>query len=98
MSDGNAVVGTSNGELILINKNCEFIKIVDTSLVNNCNIECIIPYSKGFIVAGDNFTIYFYEATFDEQTIYARTKTVMVNNLHKEKKNLTIFQGKKCQH
>ena len=66
------------GELLLVNSNCEFIKLVDQSLVNKCNIECIIPYSKGFVVAGENLNLYFYEATFDEKTHYVKTKTVIV--------------------
>ena len=61
-----------------MNSECEFLKLIDTGLLNNCRIECIVPCAKGFIVAGENLTIYFYDAIFDDETYYTRSKTITV--------------------
>jgi hypothetical protein len=62
LTDGNLILGTDKGELIyLIAHNMEMKYILPTSPMDDMIIECMIPFSKGFIIGGNNATIYVYE-------------------------------------
>jgi hypothetical protein len=78
LTDGNCIVATANGDLILLNSNCEFQCVLKDSPGQNYHIESIVPYSRGFIVGGDNLTIHFYEPEFENDLGYRRTQTLTV--------------------
>ena len=62
LNDQSMIIGTDQGELLLFNQQCEFKMILPQSPRNEAfSIECLIPYSKGFLVGGQDCTVLIYE-------------------------------------
>eukprot|EP00357_Protocruzia_adherens_P031581 CAMPEP_0115039386 /NCGR_PEP_ID=MMETSP0216-20121206/43998_1 /TAXON_ID=223996 /ORGANISM="Protocruzia adherens, Strain Boccale" /LENGTH=1374 /DNA_ID=CAMNT_0002420017 /DNA_START=19 /DNA_END=4143 /DNA_ORIENTATION=- len=73
LSDGKIIVGTEAGELLLLDNSGEYKQCLSSSPFDGWGIECIVPWSKGFIVGGDNATLYIYERnTEDPKNPYQR--------------------------
>jgi WD40 repeat protein len=60
MPDGRLVIGTDNGEIIIFDSACEFRGYVTVGL-DNWRVECILPYSRGFLVAGEDASVHIFE-------------------------------------
>jgi len=67
---GRLIVTTEQGEIMLCETSGEYMSFIGDSLLNNFNIQCIIPFSRGFIVGGDNGMIYCYERIDDPKKPY----------------------------
>ena len=61
LRDENLIIGTDQGELLLFNNNWEYKSVLNSSPYDGFPIEVMLPYSRGFLVAGVNATIYQYE-------------------------------------
>ncbi|EAR92035.2 WD40 domain protein (macronuclear) [Tetrahymena thermophila SB210] len=71
LQDGYMVIGTDMGEILLFQPSCEFKTILASSPKNEqFAIQCIQPYSKGFLVGGKECTILFYEKDVDLKNPY----------------------------
>lgn len=67
--DGRLVVGTDNGEILIFNQ------AMDYSGPLTCNLEnwsalCIIPYSNGFLVGGEEGKIAIFERNPDDARLH----------------------------
>jgi len=83
LNDGNLILATDKGELIyVVTHNMEVKYVLPTSPFDEMTIECIIPFSKGFIVGGNKATIYVYEKhEVDKKHQYVRVdKKIQVPN------------------
>jgi len=68
MSDGKLVLCTEAGEIILCETDGSFLAFIEDSPVSEgFVIECIVAFSRGFIVAGDG-QIYAYEKADSEKS------------------------------
>jgi len=76
LHDGNLILGTDRGELIYITThNMEMKYVLPTSPFDEMVIECMIPFSKGFVIGGSNATIYIYEKhEVDKKHQYVRVE------------------------
>ena len=72
LTDGNVIIGTATGELILLNNNCEFQTVLPESPFNDWRVESITVYSKGFIVGGEGLKIFMYERDLEGDSHYKR--------------------------
>ena len=68
------VVGTAKGDILVCNMNGEFIIQIPDSpglrMDDGIRIDCIEPYSRGLIVAGEHGMIFPFEATSNENQVY----------------------------
>lgn len=56
------IMGTNMGELLIFSVDClNYKQTLSSSLMEGKGIECIISYSKGFIVGSNNCSVYVYE-------------------------------------
>jgi hypothetical protein len=70
MTDGRLIVCTEVGEIILIETDGSYLgAIMDDSIEPGFKIECVIPFGRGFIIAG-NGLIYAFEKTEDSSQPY----------------------------
>ena len=70
MHDGRLVIGTEIGELILLETDGSYMAYISDSPVGDeFKIECIVSFSRGFIIAGEGL-IYVYERTEDPRNPY----------------------------
>ena len=93
--DGNLILATDKGELIyVIAHNMEMKYVLPTSPMEEITIECMIPYSKGFIVGGSNATIYVYEKhDVEKKNQYVRIdRKVQVPNNYSQVISMTLLQ------
>ena len=64
------VVATAKGDILVCKMDGEFLILVPDSpglqLEDGLRIECITPYSRGLILAGQDGTIFAFEATSNE--------------------------------
>jgi hypothetical protein len=44
--------------------------------VGDFKIECIVPFSRGFLIAGDNGVVYAYERTEDSKNPYRKINSL----------------------
>eukprot|EP00033_Pygsuia_biforma_P003159 GCRY01003467.1.p1 GENE.GCRY01003467.1~~GCRY01003467.1.p1 ORF type:complete len:1179 (+),score=364.32 GCRY01003467.1:161-3697(+) len=72
LTDERVVAGTEEGELILFEMG-EFKAILPQPPVDGLSVDCIVPYTKGFICGGDNGIVGLYEKT-DDKDYYTRAK------------------------
>lgn len=61
LKDDNMIVGTDQGELLLFNNSWEFRTVLTSSPFDGFPIETIIACKRGFLIGGQNCTIYQYE-------------------------------------
>ena len=65
LKDENLVIGTEQGELMLFNNSFELKSILSCSLFDGLGIECLVPYSKGFLAGANNGVVYIFEKKND---------------------------------
>jgi len=93
--DGNLILATDKGELIYVTAhNMEMKYVLATSPMDEMTIECIIPFSKGFIVGGSNGSIYIYEKhEVEKKNQYVRIeKKVQVPNNYSKVISMALLQ------
>ena len=66
-NDCKLLVGTDAGEILLLDQNCDFKTLIQTSPLEGWSINVLQTYSKGFLVAGEDATIYLYERNEDQK-------------------------------
>lgn len=71
---GRLVVCTENGEIMVCETSGEYMAFVHDSPKDNFKIECIVPYSRGFLIGGENGCIFAYERVEDSKNPYRRIK------------------------
>jgi WD40 repeat protein len=70
MHDGRLVVCTEVGEIIVLETDGSYSAFVpDSPVENEFKIECIVAFSRGFIIAGDGL-IYAFEKSEDPRIPY----------------------------
>ena len=67
---GRLVLCTDNGEIMLLDTTGEYMAFVNESPMDNFKIVCIVPFSRGFIIGGENGVVYAYERTEDARNPY----------------------------
>lgn len=76
-------VCTENGDIIICDENAEFLNLLADSPNKKLNQpwkpECITSYSKGFIVGGENCTIFVYKSTNDNQNPFELVQKFCIN-------------------
>lgn len=79
--DGKLVVGTDSGEILLCDQNCEY-RGYFTSGMESWSVLCILPYSNGFLVGGEEARVVMFERNTDDLRLhYARSqKSISVTN------------------
>lgn len=69
---GRLIVCTEQGEIMLLETSGEYMAFVHESPVGDFKIECIVPFSRGFLIALDNGLVYAYERTEDPKNPYRK--------------------------
>jgi hypothetical protein len=87
---GRLIVCTEQGEIMLMEANGEFLAFITESPMDNFNIRCIAPFSRGFLIAGDNGTIHTYERVEDPKFPYKRSKRPLTINLDQNQIGMAI--------
>lgn len=79
--DGKLVVGTDSGEILLCDQNCEY-RAYFTSGMESWSALCIIPFSNGFLVGGEEARVVMFERNTDDLRMhYTRSqKSICVSN------------------
>ena len=57
---------------MLLETSGEYMAFVQESPVGEFKIECIVPFSRGFLIAGDNGLVQAYERTEDTRNPYRK--------------------------
>jgi len=76
LPDGRLIVCTDQGEIMLLEGSGDYKMLLAESPGEGFYIECIITYSKGFIIAGENGQIMIYEKKEDPKNPYLRIATL----------------------
>ena len=63
--DGKLVVGTDSGEIIFLDQNCEYRTYMTTGM-ESWSALCIVPFSNGFLVGGEEARVVMFERTSDD--------------------------------
>jgi len=95
LNDGNLVLVTDRNELIyVITHNMEMKFLLPSPPLEEMTIECIIPFSKGFIIGGDKASIMIYERREnDKKNPYERSgKKIQVPHNLSKVISLTLLQ------
>lgn len=72
MPDGRLIICTDQGEIMLLEGTGDYKMLLSESPGDGFFIECIITYSKGFIIGGDNGQIMIYEKSEEPKNPYHR--------------------------
>ena len=72
------ILCTENGEIMLLENSGEFISFISHSPMNGFKIQCIIPYSKGFLIGGESGEILIYEKSEDVRHPYVKRKSIVI--------------------
>ena len=78
------VVINTKGDIIVCQMSGEFQAYVRDSPFAQ-RLECILPYSRGFYIGGQDGRIYQYESTPDENVIYELTSEIKFEDREKFK-------------
>jgi WD40 repeat protein len=78
---GRLILCTEAGEIMLLETSGEYMAFVgeSPSLINSgldFKIECIVPFSRGFLIALDNGLVYAYERTEDPRNPYRKINQI----------------------
>lgn len=76
--DGKLILCTDQGEIMLLESQGEYKMLLTESPGDGFHIECIITYSKGFIIAGENGQIMIYERSEEPKNPYHRIATLVI--------------------
>ena len=63
---------------MLLENSGEYISFIKQSPMNNFRIQCIISYSKGYIIGGSNGYIMVYEKVEDQKLHYVLRKSIEI--------------------
>ena len=79
--DGKLVIGTDAGEILLCDQNCEYRGYL-TSGMESWSVLCILPYSNGFLVGGEEARVVMFERNPEDLRMhYGRSqKSISVTN------------------
>jgi WD40 repeat protein len=77
MPDGRLIVCADQGEIMLLESNGDYKMLLGESPGENFHIECIITYTKGFIIGGENGQIMIYEKSEEPKNPYHRIATLV---------------------
>jgi WD40 repeat protein len=90
LNDGKLVVGTDSGELLLLDEQCEYKSSISTG-IEAWSAYCIIPYSKGFLVGGDESRILIFENNPEDlRRPYVRSQKSLSVDKHPISKILSL--------
>eukprot|EP00435_Cladocopium_sp_Y103_P054490 s1205_g17.t1 len=78
LHDDKMLVGADNGDLLLFDNAGEFQTVLPTSPGEPRAATCVIPFSKGFIIGGDDGRIRIYEKSDEPKEIYRQSKVLQV--------------------
>ena len=78
MSEDRIVVGTDNGELLVIDSS-ELKAYIPRSPTDSNSVESIVSFAKGLITGNDNGTISIFERS-DDKDLYKLTKTFSIES------------------
>ena len=82
LNDGKLVIGTDSGELLLLDENCEYKSSISTG-IEAWSALCIIPYSKGFLVGGDEARVLIFENNSEDlRRPYVRSQKSLSVSAH----------------
>lgn len=65
---------------MLLENSGDYKMVLNESPVDGFYIECIVTYSKGFIIAGENGQIMIYEKSEEPKNPYHRIATLPSSN------------------
>lgn len=74
--DDRILVGTDSGD-ILVFENAEFRGVLESSPAGGKSIDCIAPYSKGFVIGMDEGYVMIFDR--DSQEIYKYAKSFQID-------------------
>ena len=77
LPDGRLIVCTDQGEIMLLEQGGDYKMLLAESPGEGFFIECIVTYSKGFIIAGENGQIMIYEKSEEPKNPYHRIATLV---------------------
>ena len=69
LHDGNLIVENDEGDILILDGNCEYIGYIPPK-IENFVAYSIIPYSDGFILGGTGLNMIFYKKTMNETNPY----------------------------
>jgi len=72
LPDGRLLVCTDQGEIMLLESDGSYKMLLSDSPGDGFHIECILTFTKGFIIGGDNGRIYIYEKSEDPKVPYTQ--------------------------
>jgi hypothetical protein len=75
LDTGRLLVCTENGEIMLLENSGEYLSFIPTSPMGGVRIQCVVPYSKGFLIGGDSGEIIIYERSEDPKHPYIKRKS-----------------------
>ena len=77
LPDGRLIVCTDMGEIMLLESSGDYKMLLAESPGEGFFIECIITYSKGFIIGGENGQIMIYEKSEEPKNPYHKIATLV---------------------
>lgn len=79
--DGKLAIGTDSGEILICDQNCEYRGYV-TSGMESWSVLCILPFSNGFLVGGEEARVVMFERNPDEIRVqHSRSqKSISITN------------------
>ena len=93
------VVATDSGELficengevrMLLEASDVGIQSEETESSTQVRVECILPYSKGFVCGGSGGTLIFYDKSEDAKDIFKQSKVFRIENNNSKILNLAV--------
>jgi WD40 repeat protein len=93
--EGNIIIGTDQGQIVVLNNSCEYKAMLATSPFEGFAIESILPSKTGFIIGGPDGMVYFYEPHIgDPRNPYVRTdKRIHMRDMLSKVVSLCLLPG-----
>ena len=90
LNDGKLIIGTDSGELLLLDEQCEYKSSISTG-IEAWSAYCIVPFSKGFLVGGDEARILIFENNSEDlRRPYIRSQKSLNIDKHPISKILSL--------
>jgi WD40 repeat protein len=84
------LVGTDTGDILLY-ENAEFLGALESSPSDGKSIDCVTPFSRGFVAGSDEGVLYVFEC--DDREYYRLTKSFQIDNNYVRIKSIAIAPG-----
>ena len=84
------LVGTDTGDILLY-ENAEFLGALESSPSDGKSIDCLAPFSRGFVAGSDEGVLYVFEC--DEREYYRLTRSFQIDNNYVRIKSITVAPG-----